>query len=763
MEMIYNYILTLFEVIVRLVTEKTLMMISFISVGFLVLWIVLQLLFSFQRKFSTKCIKLYNFIKKNNNYANNLEIIDKRISNISAGFSRGWKKFRENNKRKPSDYITRYEALDVEVHGGILNQGKSLMKSYIRVVTAVVFLLNIAFLGGSNEITFNLIAQTLLLPAVTFLVLKIFYYTYTSIRHSMYKSDVDWFYELINLLDETFGKDEPEYVQKVVYEQEENSNEKNNEAENSPEEISLNDSQEEDSKSEESTENQDSEESVQEEPVNVKKSIDDFDIFKKKNIDVDKLINEIPNSASSLPYINVDSDYVIKDDEKTTSNSYRNYNGEEGGLFGGIMHNLSGIKNNEDAETDKEEKSETPEEPEQVIVEENKDSSETETKTETVENEESEKATPLDEESKSDEIEEPEKNEVENSEIEESTKTEEETPSENETTQKLEEDEIQVVDEPLKEETQIQEEVKKPEEDDSEESQIASIVGGFKSNKKGLASGKVIIEKNNQEKNEPKQDEEYKSNDEPFGSQIQTLSANDDADSILNSFRNSTGYENYQNYGTMNDMYNQPYGSPNYNQGYDQAGYGYQTGGYVDPSQNFGTQPYYGNQNLNSSYNSYDVNFGGQFAGNNQNMYNQDFNAYDNYNNSVQEDVSNEVVESYDEPKAKTAQKKVKVQKEEPKKEANKKSVSKKSEEKPKKKEVSKVEEATATKTRGRPKNQVVDETLEIKDDKQFNEVLSRAEKLMRKSEEGLSQSQSKRIEKELKILMDAMNKYRGK
>lgn len=72
-----------------------------------------------------------------------------------------------------------------------------------------------------------------------------------------------------------------------------------------------------------------------------------------------------------------------------------------------------------------------------------------------------------------------------------------------------------------------------------------------------------------------------------------------------------------------------------------------------------------------------------------------------------------------------------------------------------------KQEEVSPAGKRGRPKKQVFDETITIKDDKEFDQVLSRAEKLMRKSDEGLSQSQSKRIEKELKMLMDAMNRYK--
>ena len=70
-------------------------------------------------------------------------------------------------------------------------------------------------------------------------------------------------------------------------------------------------------------------------------------------------------------------------------------------------------------------------------------------------------------------------------------------------------------------------------------------------------------------------------------------------------------------------------------------------------------------------------------------------------------------------------------------------------------------EEVEKMEKRGRPKKQEVSETMVIENDKQFDEVLSRAEKLMRKSESGLSESQSKRIEKEIKMLMDAMNRYK--
>ena len=63
---------------------------------------------------------------------------------------------------------------------------------------------------------------------------------------------------------------------------------------------------------------------------------------------------------------------------------------------------------------------------------------------------------------------------------------------------------------------------------------------------------------------------------------------------------------------------------------------------------------------------------------------------------------------------------------------------------------------------RGRPRKEKMPEgELVIKNDKEFEEVLARAEKLMKKNEEPLSQSQQKRVEKALKELVDAMKKYK--
>ena len=117
--MLYEYILTAYKVIVGLITTKRLIYIALIAFGFYLLWICGALLFSFQRKFSSNCIKLYNYIRKNQIDKNNLQFIDYRAEKISSGFYHGWKKYKISAGKKPSDVINRREALDIEINGGL--------------------------------------------------------------------------------------------------------------------------------------------------------------------------------------------------------------------------------------------------------------------------------------------------------------------------------------------------------------------------------------------------------------------------------------------------------------------------------------------------------------------------------------------------------------------------------------------------------------------------------------------------------------------
>ena len=716
----------MFKVIVGLITTERMIYFALGAIGLYFIWVSGSLLVCFQRRFYRNSIKLHNFARRNQLDPSHPEVIDRKCGKISKGFFYGWRKFKMAEYGKPSEFITRREALDVEVNGGVLNQGKSFMKAFIGFVSVFLFVFNLAYVSGHEGLSLYLLAEALVLPLILYVILKLFYYIYTSIKQQLYKQDVEVFYDLILVLDETFSKAAPKTVVKEVVEVAEPVKADVQE-ELAPEtEEVLEEAENTETVQEESVEE------VEETEVKKGKTIDDYDVFKKKNIDVDKLINEVPQSGTTLPYIDVDSDYVIKDDETPLAKSYSDKNNGSD-VLGGMMQDMSSIKktleNQNFIDVDKE------------VATIDKEKTEKSEKSEESE-ESSEESDPAEVPK---EVEETNTNgedlfgdlsafEVKTENVEtESVETKEEPVEE-----KVEEPVQETKEEPIEEKVE-EPVVVKPSGDeitDEAKENIANLVSGFKSNRSKLANGGVVIERH--ETHHPRKEYHSSYENEGFISPagITRLETNEDETSVLNSIKGSTSvYDNngydaptYDVYGGMNPMYGQGYTAP-YNQGY--AGYG---AGYVQTPQ----QPY-----MQPTAPTYDMNAG----------YNQ------GYAPSYQEQYVEEEV--YEEDDAVDVEEAMEVIKE-----ARKATKSKKVEpvveKKSSKKEKAVMEEVKAPeKTRGRPKKQVFDETLTIKSDKEFNQVLSRAEKLMRKSDEGLSASQSKRIEKELKMLMDAMNRYK--
>ncbi len=749
--MIYDYLLTAFKVIVGLITTERLIYGAAIAIGFYVIWACFSLALSFQRKFNRNCVKLYNYVKKNNLNANDANSVDYKASLISSGFSHGWKKFKSSANGKPSDFINRRDALDVEVNGGILNQGKTFMRAYINVATFILFLFNFAYLGKANAISCYLIAEAMVLPLMFFVVCKVFYFLYTSIKQQIYKTDIESLYELLELLDSVFGKASAVmYAQPFVQGEDVVATTEGEELAAAPQEEVEEHIE---------AENEQVEEVQEEQEDNI---VDKYDIFKKKNIDVDKLMNEMPNKSTSLPYINVDSDYVIKDDEApAVSTSITNLDNGSA-ILGGMMQDMSSIKKTQ-KESEPEKTEEAP-----AVEEKTEETPAVEEKTEdtAVQNEKTEEKT---DEVKIDSLDEIKTDSAEIdlsafdvSENKEETTTETAEPEPVEEVDAPAEDELadmlnfepEPVVEPEEEEVKLEipsvepielpepepivepEPVVEPEEISEEQREnIATVVGSFRPKSK-LASGGVIIERNEPIARREKssydvQNQNYADVHDGFEDEfvpsngITQLSAEQNTDNILNSFRSSAGgFDEYQGYGYGQPQYTQPQGyAP---QGAYGQGYGYNQPQFNQP-QGYASQGYQQPQN-----------YGG--------YQNQPYNA--GYEEPIEEDYEEDYEEEVDE--VKPAKKTIKRSKEDEPRPRN-----------LKKKESKAVMAEEQGSKRGRPKKQVFDETVTIKNDKEFDEVLSRAEKLMKKSESGLSASQAKRIEKELKMLMDAMNKYK--
>ena len=715
--MLYEYLITVYKIIVGLITPELLISVALGTFGFYLIWICVALACSFQRKFNSKCHSLVGDIRKNRITSANVREIDERIEKISGGFYHGWRKFKNSSNGKPSDYITRRESLDVEINGGALNQGKSIMRAFITLATFVIFLLNIAYIGNEKTVTFVVLAESMVLPFVFHVVMKLFYFLQSSLKQRLYKLAVEGFYECVDLLDDMFGaaaaRDLSATVPENVVIQESIAVVPDGPA------PDIEDGAEKKEGENEQTEGENLENAELDEQEDEGSLLDKYDVFKKKNIDIDKLMNETPKSGTTLPYIDVDSDYVIKDDEEVGAKVVTDSDNATS-ILGGMMQNTSGLKKGGSSfiDVDKE-----------VAQIDNE-------KLDELKRAEEEKENSFEDAFKAFEV---NQNEVK---VEETPVDEtplEEPASIEEAVEEVEEEEVVAPVAPVAP-VVPQEPEETPEERAAQEaSNIANVVSGFKANRSKLATGGVIIERNEpiarRERHEGNFTESTVVEELTPGynqPEIIRPNADVDADAILNSVKSSAGgYDPYAQYNPQP----QNYGVPEYSQPYN---YGTMPNTYSQPVQNTG----YGDMQSYQGYNQtgYGMNNYSSYNQPQQSVYGAD--QYQDYEEEAEEEFE-EVVETA--PKAKTVR-------------------TKENEPRPrnlKSKTTKAAVKEEPMERRGRPRKQEVSESMTIKNEKEFNDVLARAEKLMRKSEEGLSESQSKRIEKELKMLMDAMNRYK--
>lgn len=721
--MLYDYLVTIYKVIVGLVTPERLIGVALGAFAVYVIWMTISLLASFQRRFNSKCQELINFTIRTKDIEKNPEMLDKMAEKISSGFGFGWKKFRNSEVGKPSDFITRREALDVEINGGILNNGKTMMRAFISFVTVLLAIFNLVYVGGEKSLTFMIFAEALFLPLVFYIIVKLFYFLHSSIKQKLYKMSIESFYEVIDLLDAKFVK-KGRYV---AVEGEENPDEEN--AEEKSEEESLEESEE---------------EKTEEEPEEEVDSLDKYDIFKKKNIDIDidKLLSETPKSDAKLPFINVDSDYVIKDDEPVGAKRVEQ-DDNMSTLFGGMLQNTSGMKKGNFVDVEKDVAEIDDEKLEKLSVsEELKEAAD-----KLLEDLESDKKDEVKEEIENKESEEKKEESIIDIPVAHQEPQEKKFAMEvNLNTDSKPEKKVESEDETsdLSPKSNKFIEIEKNEKEDLalQEENIANVVSGFKASRSKLASGGMVIERNEpisrrerasyyaDSTPEPVQQPQRPVEQPVVKNDITIPVAEDNADSVLNALKSAPGTYDAGYVGSQSFA-----PSTNYGVGYDQS-YGYNAGSMYQPQPQM--QGYGYNQPSYPNYNQTGYGMGMQDISASQ--------GYDEvYEEEIEDDIEEEVVEETKPKKKKT----VRTKENEPR-PRNLKSTKKSVKEEPK-----------VVERRGRPRKQEVSESMVIENDKQFNEVLARAEKLMRKGEEGLSESQTKRIEKEIKILMDAMNRYK--
>lgn len=195
-----EYIVTSFKVIVGVITAERLAISAVVALCLLALWIIFSLIFSFQGRFSRNARKLNEYVSRNGLKQD--KQFNDLVSCMPSEFQRGYKNYTVNKNTLPSQNIKRFESLDVELNGGVFNQNKSIIKTYINFVFMILLLFSVAILANEDFLTGYDLAETTVIPIVFLLFAKLLYYVYTAIRQYQYKVAVDDFNDLVDNLDQ---------------------------------------------------------------------------------------------------------------------------------------------------------------------------------------------------------------------------------------------------------------------------------------------------------------------------------------------------------------------------------------------------------------------------------------------------------------------------------------------------------------------------------------------------------------------------------
>ncbi len=196
-----DYITTIFNLIVGLVDPEKILMLALIGCGIVIIWQSIGLFVNFHATLARKCRKISKFLSTNGLSAQNYNNFLALVAKMPQEFIRGYKTFEHASYGLPSDYIKRFESVDVETNGGMFNHGKSILKAFIYAYTFILSLLGIALIG-SEQITGANLAEALLVPILFLIIAKVIYYIFVAIRQQQYRIAVDEFNEMLDIMNE---------------------------------------------------------------------------------------------------------------------------------------------------------------------------------------------------------------------------------------------------------------------------------------------------------------------------------------------------------------------------------------------------------------------------------------------------------------------------------------------------------------------------------------------------------------------------------
>lgn len=190
-------------------TQNMLIVMGVVVLALMIVWGVLSIIFNSTIKFNRTAIDMMRMLKSTTITRENYSMFIEKFKKFPLPMRYAWKRYESKREGLPSDYLHKSECLDAVVFGGIQKQNRSLMRTAIYVIFFFMCVISIAIIGTTSAtattkaaLTTTLLADSLLVPLITLLVLFVNYYIYTNIRNQEYRTASDNFYDLVDTLDE---------------------------------------------------------------------------------------------------------------------------------------------------------------------------------------------------------------------------------------------------------------------------------------------------------------------------------------------------------------------------------------------------------------------------------------------------------------------------------------------------------------------------------------------------------------------------------
>ena len=200
----FEYLKTAFNLVSGLINQDVLIIASLIVLVLLVLWVILSLVVCTELKIVRNSKKLIAYFEENSITGEFSPKLYELVSRMPQEFIRSFKMWEFKGRKLPSDSFKQDYCVETPLYGGLYNQNRSLMSTAIHTVVIILAIFSFAILSTETQLTGMAISEALLVPMIAYLLYRITFYIYSTIRHYYYKLAVEKFNNLVDLLNEKY-------------------------------------------------------------------------------------------------------------------------------------------------------------------------------------------------------------------------------------------------------------------------------------------------------------------------------------------------------------------------------------------------------------------------------------------------------------------------------------------------------------------------------------------------------------------------------